>query len=66
MVRGSVETLEEALKEFDLGFNKLQTNRLFFAFEILFGIYLLFCLALIAEKFLMPTLMNISKNYKMS
>jgi hypothetical protein len=66
MVETSVESIEEVWKEFDLGFNRLQMNHFFFAFEIVFGIYLLLNLGLIAEKFLMPTLMNISKSYGMS
>ena len=41
-------------------------NNTFFIFEIFYSIYLLLNLALIAEKFLMPSLMNISRRYKMS
>lgn len=41
-------------------------NQFFFVFEIFFGLYLLLNLALIAEKFMMPSLMNISRRYNMS
>lgn len=41
-------------------------NQTFFVFEILFSLYLLLNLGLIAEKFLMPSLMNISRRYNMS
>lgn len=41
-------------------------NTTFFICEIIFSFYLLLNLALIAEKFLMPSLMNISRRYKMS
>ncbi len=62
----SVEVIEDTLHDIDLGFNKLQTNFPFFICEIIFSGYLLLNLALIAEKFLMPSLMNISKRYGMS
>jgi Ca2+/Na+ antiporter len=59
-------SLENAFKEFDIEFTELQTNKVFFMFEIFFSIYILLNLAMIAEKHLMPSLMNISKRYGMS
>lgn len=64
--QSSVEVIEDTFHDLDLGFNRLQTNLPFFIIEILFSIYLLLNLAMIAEKFLMPSLMNISKTYGMS
>lgn len=66
MVSQSIDDVEEALKEMDLKFNKLQMNQTFFACEIVFAVYILINLALIAEKFLMPSLFNISRKYNMS
>jgi hypothetical protein len=50
----------------DLNFNKLQMNHTFFIFEIILAIYILLNMALIAEKFLIPSLLNISRKYNMS
>eukprot|EP00347_Sterkiella_histriomuscorum_P017945 403347382 len=58
--------LGESIKEIDTEFYKLQENMSFFIFEIVFSLYLLLNLGLIAEKFLMPSLMNISRRYNMS
>jgi Ca2+/Na+ antiporter len=66
MGRETLNNLEDTLKEVDLEFNKLQMNHAFFIFEIFMGLYVLLNLALIAEKFLMPSLLNISKRYGMS
>lgn len=44
----------------------MQSYPFFFALEVLYSFYLLIALALIAEKYLMPSLMNISKRYKLS
>ncbi|CDW80524.1 ca2+:cation antiporter family [Stylonychia lemnae] len=65
-VSSTVLASADLIKSIDLGFYKLQMNESFFIFEIIFGIYLLLNLALIAEKYLMPCLMNISKRYNMS
>jgi Ca2+/Na+ antiporter len=44
----------------------MQSYPLFFAFEVLYSFYLLIALALIADKYLMPSLLNISKRYNLS
>ena len=58
--------VEGVFHEVDLAFNRLQMNHIFFICEILFSIYLLLNLALIAEKFLLPSLLSISRNYGLS
>ena len=47
-------------------FNHLQSYPEFFALELVFSFYLLIALALIADKFLLPSLLNISKRYNLS
>ena len=66
MVGVQAVNLAESIKEIDTEFYKLQENMAFFIFEIVFSLYLLLNLGLIAEKFLMPSLMNISRRYNMS
>lgn len=61
-----MKSTEETFQEFGIEFNQLQTNTYFFVFEVLLSIYLLLILALMAEKFLMPSLLNISKRYGLS
>lgn len=47
-------------------YNELQQYPGFFGIECVFSIYLLIFLALLAEKFLLPSLLNISKRYSLS
>jgi len=41
----------------------MQDDTLFFSFEVVFSFYLLLSLAIMAEKYLMPSLLNISNRY---
>jgi Ca2+/Na+ antiporter len=66
MSQSTIENIESTIKEWDIEFNKLQMNKAFFFFEIILALYVLLNLALIAEKFLMPSLMNLSQRYGMS
>ncbi len=47
-------------------FSHMQENVAFFYFEIFLSFYLLVALALIADKFLMPALMNVSRKYSLN
>lgn len=47
-------------------YNELQQYPGFFGIECVFSLYLLVFLALLAEKFLLPSLLNISKRYSLS
>jgi hypothetical protein len=61
MSQSNLIDITDTFKQMDLEFNKLQMNHSFFIFEIFISIYILLNLALIAEKFLMPSLLNISR-----
>jgi Ca2+/Na+ antiporter len=50
----------------DEWYNELQQYPAFFAIEVVFSFYLLIFLALLAEKYLLPSLLNISKRYNLS
>lgn len=60
------ESMPETLTEFDSEFIKLQASQEFFLFEVLFALYVLLNIALIAEHFLMPSLLAIARRYKLS
>mmetsp|Transcript_14261 Transcript_14261/g.17022 ORF Transcript_14261/g.17022 Transcript_14261/m.17022 type:complete len:164 (-) Transcript_14261:54-545(-) len=54
------------MNDFEEKFMQLQGDRPFFIFECFATVYLLLSLGIISEKFLMPSLANISKKYKLS
>ena len=54
------------LDSFEKKFLELQESKVFFAFEIVFALYILMLLALISDKLLLPALLNISKRYGLS
>lgn len=54
------------MQGFEYEFHLLQTNKTFFCFEVVFAVYVLINLAMIAEHYLMPSLLSISRRYKMS
>lgn len=60
------ETLDDTFLSLELYFNQLQARPLFFVFELFLGIYLLINLAFIAERHMMPSLINISRRYSLS
>ena len=47
-------------------YDGLQTKPGFFGVEVVFAIYMLIVLGLVADRFLLPTLLNISKRYNLS
>ena len=65
-VKHLVKSVEESLNSIDLSFNELQTIHIFFIFELFLAIYVLLNLALIAETFMMPSLLAISCKYGLS
>ncbi|TNV79235.1 hypothetical protein FGO68_gene5201 [Halteria grandinella] len=58
--------IQQTLADVDAEFNRLQTSLTFFIFEVIFAGYVLLNLALIAEHFLMPSLLNIARRYRLS
>ncbi len=60
------ESVEETFTFLETQFNHLQTSKGFFAFELLLAVYVLITLALVAERFMLPSLMAISKRYSLS
>ena len=66
MKLGVGQVIETTVSQMETGFNRLQTNFTFFLFELVFSAYLLINLALIAEHFLMPSLLRISSRYGLS
>lgn len=60
------ESISHMHKSFEHSFNSLQSNKVFFAFEVGLSFYILMFLAIVSEKFLMPSLLNISKRYGLS
>ena len=60
------EEVSGFFEKFEETFMSLQENKAFFAFEIVFSLYILMLLALISDKLLLPALLNISKRYGLS
>jgi Ca2+/Na+ antiporter len=56
----------ESEGSFEDTFNSLQQYPSFFALELFAMLYIMVVLALIADEFLMPSLKNIAKRYKLS
>ena len=59
-VKHLVQSVEQSLNSLDRSFNELQTSQIFFLCELFLAIYVLLNLALIAENYMMPSLLVIS------
>ena len=58
--RGLSETVEVTFNLLESEFTHLQTSKAFFVFELFLAAYCLILLALVAERYMLPSLMNIS------